>query len=383
MSDDKPELDRDDVHRYSRHLLLEQVGVDGQRRLKGASVLCIGAGGLGSPVLLYLAAAGVGRLGIVDLDVVETSNLQRQIIHGTPAVGTRKTESARARIHELNPRCRVDVFPVALRAANALQIIRDYDVVVDGTDNFPTRYLVNDACVLLGKPNVYGSIYKFEGQASVFNHAGGPNYRDLYPQPPPPGQVPACGEAGVLGILPGVIGGIQATEPIKILLGAGTTLSGRLLLYDALSLRFRELQFRRDPHAPPITGLIDYEQFCGLGTATRVPARNHAAAALDPLEVRRRMDEGWTPFMLDVRAPHESDIVQLPGTDLVRRHDRILGGELDGIPRDRPVLVYCRSGGRSARAAAALLAAGLTDVSDLAGGINAWAERVDPSLPVY
>jgi sulfur-carrier protein adenylyltransferase/sulfurtransferase len=381
-----PELDNDDIARYSRHLILDEVGMEGQRRLKGASVLCVGTGGLGSPLLMYLAAAGVGRIGIVDFDVVDASNLQRQIIHGTSSLGRLKLDSAHDRIRDINPRCQVDLFPVALRADNALEILRDYDVVVDGTDNFPTRYLVNDACVILGKPNVYGSIFKFEGQASVFNYQGGPQYRDLYPEPPPPGLVPSCAEGGVLGILPGVIGCIQATETIKILLGKGRTLSGRLLLYDALNMQFRELKLRKDPNGAPITKLIDYEQFCGVPSidegAMATPT-DEGFARLDALQSKARMDEGWKPFVLDVRKPNEADIVSLSFVDLLRAHEAVIAGEHDGLPKDRPILIHCKSGMRSARASAALVAAGYTDVTNLEGGINGWARDIDPALPQY
>ena len=389
---DLPELDQWDIARFSRHLILEEVGVEGQRRLKGAKVLCIGTGGLGSPLLLYLAAAGVGRIGIVDFDVVDESNLQRQVVHGTAAVGKPKVQSARERILDINPRCQVDVFEEALMSDNALEIFADYDVVVDGTDNFPTRYLVNDACVILDKPNVYGSIFKFEGQASVFNYVDpetgerGPNYRDLYPEPPPPGLVPSCAEGGVLGILPGVIGCIQATETIKILLGKGQTLSGRLLLYDALNMSFRQLKLRRDPDARPITELIDYQQFCGVVSAEEGAAAAEAEpetfARLDVQQIKARQDAGWAPFVLDVRKPHEADIVSI-GADLLRPHEQILAGELDGIPRDRPVLVHCKMGGRSAKAARALTEAGFTDVTNMEGGITAWAQLIDTSLPTY
>lgn len=387
-----PVLDGGDYARYARHLILEEVGVEGQRRLKGASVLCVGTGGLGSPLLLYLAAAGVGRIGIVDFDVVDESNLQRQIIHGAATVGRPKLESARARILDINPACRVDLYPVALDSSNALEILAPYDVVVDGTDNFPTRYLVNDACVLLGKPNVYGSIFKFEGQASVFNHTPpggepGPDYRDLYPEPPPPGLVPSCAEGGVLGILPGVIGCIQATETIKILLGKGGSLSGRLLLYDALDMRFRELRLRRDPNRRPVTELIDYKEFCGVASSAEgaaaaepVPVAFHR---IDVVEAEARLKAGWTPFVLDVRKPHELAIVALPFMDMQREHERVVAGEVQGIPRDRPILVSCRSGVRSAAAAEALVAAGYTDVTNLEGGILAWARQIDPTMPTY
>ncbi len=390
--DELPELEGFDFARYSRHLILEDVGVEGQRRLKGASVLCVGTGGLGSPLLLYLAAAGVGRIGIVDFDVVDESNLQRQVIHGSGTVGKPKLESARDRILDINPHCRVDLYPVALDSSNALEIIAPYDVVVDGTDNFPTRYLVNDACVLLDKPNVYGSIFKFEGQASVFNFTPpggerGPHYRDLYPEPPPPGLVPSCAEGGVLGILPGVIGCIQATETIKILLGRGTSLSGRLLLYDALGMKFRELKLRRDPDAPAVTELIDYKEFCGVPSidegAHAAPPTDEGFGRISVRDASDRFDAGWDPFVLEVRKPHELDIVRFPRMDLQRNHEAIVAGEHDGIPRDRTVLVTCRSGARSATAAAALVAAGYTDVLNLEGGILAWADEIDPSLPRY
>ena len=378
-----PELDQADYARYSRHIILEEVGVEGQRRLKGSSVLCVGTGGLGSPLLLYLAAAGVGRIGIVDFDVVDESNLQRQIIHGSSTVGRPKLESARARILDINPRCQVDLYPVALASDNALDILRPYDVVVDGTDNFPTRYLVNDACVLLGKPNVYGSIFKFEGQASVFNYQDGPNYRDLYPEPPPPGLVPSCAEGGVLGILPGVIGCIQATETIKILLGKGTTLSGRLLLYDALNMRFRELKVRRDPDAPKIEGLIDYLQFCGVPHAGEGAAPvGEGFARLSVQEIAAKRAAGWAPFVLDVRKPHEADIVRFPWADALIPHDEV-AAHLDQIPRDRDILVHCKLGGRSSKAAQALVEAGYTRVTNMEGGITAWAKELDPSMPVY
>jgi adenylyltransferase/sulfurtransferase len=378
-----PSLDAADYARYSRHLILDEVGVEGQRRLKGASVLCVGTGGLGSPLLLYLAAAGVGRIGIVDFDVVDESNLQRQVIHGTKNVGRPKLHSARDRILDINPRCQVDTYEVALTAENALQILAPSDIVVDGTDNFPTRYLVNDACVLLCKPNVYGSIFKFEGQASVFNYQGGPQYRDLYPEPPPPGLVPSCAEGGVLGILPGVIGCIQATETVKIILGKGTTLSGRLLLYDALNMTFRELKLRKDPSCPPITGLIDYQQFCGIPGAHEVPdAAAEGFARQSVTEIKARLDAGWAPFVLDVRRATEADIVRLAFADALIPHDEV-SGQLDRIPRDRDILVHCKMGGRSAKAAEALVAAGYTRVTNMEGGITAWATEVDPSLPTY
>jgi adenylyltransferase/sulfurtransferase len=377
-----PALDHDDIARYSRHLILDEVGVEGQRRLKGGSVLCVGTGGLGSPLLMYLAAAGVGRIGIVDFDVVDASNLQRQIIHGTAAIGRPKLESARQRILDINPRCVVDLYPVALTSENALEILRPYDVVVDGTDNFPTRYLVNDACVLLAKPNVYGSIFKFEGQASVFNYQGGPQYRDLYPEPPPPGLVPSCAEGGVLGVLPGVIGCIQATETIKILLGQGTTLSGRLLLYDALHMRFRELKLRRDPNLRPPTELIDYQEFCGVPKpSTEAPPEGFGR--LRPAEVEARRAAGWRPLWIDVRKPHEWEIVKLAAADRFIPHEDLVENGLPDVDRHTPILLQCKSGARSAKAAAALAARGFTEVYNLEGGILGWIGAVEPDLPTY
>lgn len=381
---DLPELNREEIARYSRHLILDEVGMEGQRKLKAGSVLCVGTGGLGSPLLMYLAAAGVGRIGIVDFDVVDQSNLQRQVIHGTSKVGVRKVVSAAERIADINPNVQVDIYEEALTSENALRICEPYDVIVDGTDNFPTRYLVNDACVILGKPNVYGSIFKFEGQASVFNHQGGPNYRDLYPEPPPPGLVPSCAEGGVLGILPGIIGVIQATETVKILLGQGNTLSGRLLLYDALNMSFRELKLRRDPAAKPITELIDYQQFCGI------PGVEHEeqAAGSEPFEritvkdFAERRSSGWSPFVLDVRKPHEIEIARLPFMDRQQPHESVADIAHE-LPRDRDIVISCKSGGRSAKAAAALADLGFERLYNLEGGINAWAEQIDTSIPTY
>jgi len=379
-------LTRDEIARYSRHLLLEDVGVAGQARLKASSVLCVGTGGLGSPLLMYLAAAGVGRIGLVDFDVVDESNLQRQILHGTSGVGTPKVVSAAARLADLNPLVRVDVYEEALTSANALRILAPYDVVVDGTDNFPTRYLIDDACVLLGKPNVYGAIFKFEGQASVFNLDDGPTYRDLYPEPPPPGLVPSCAEGGVLGVLPGVIGTIQATETLKILLGVGTTLSGRLLLYDAMNMRFRELGLRRDPDRRPVTGLIDYDQFCGApGHASpEAAAVEERFQRLDARTLSERLAGGWAPFVLDVRRSQELDIVALPFMDLAHPHDRVVE-VAEALPRDRDIVVSCKHGVRSVVAIEALLAVGIDGARlfNLEGGITAWARDVDPSLPQY
>ena len=378
------ELTTDDFARYSRHLILPEVGVDGQRRLKNARVLCIGAGGLGSPATLYLAAAGVGTIGLVDFDAVDVSNLQRQILHGTDDVGQSKLASARARLSALNPHVQIETFETALTSANALEIFRDFDVIVDGTDNFPTRYLVNDACVLLGKPNAYGSIFRFEGQASVFATKGGPCYRCLYPEPPPAGLVPSCAEGGVLGVLPGVIGTIQATETLKLILGAPGTLVGRLLLYDAWNMRFRELKLRRDASCPicgdtpAIRELIDYEAFCGVSTAA--PSATAAGATVE--ELKTRLDAGERPFILDVREPNEYQICRIPGSVLIplaQLPQRLR--ELPGAGEE--LLVHCKMGGRSAKAVTLLHEHGFTRARNLEGGILAWIDRADPSQPKY
>ncbi len=386
-----PTLTNDEIARYARHVILPEVGMDGQRRLKASSVLLIGAGGLGSPLALYLAAAGVGRIGLVDFDVVDESNLQRQILHGTEWVGRPKLESAKARLVDLNPTVRIDAYEEALTSENALRLFADYDVVADGTDNFPTRYLVNDACVLLNKPNVYGSIFRFEGQATVFNHEGGPCYRCLYEEPPPPGLVPSCAEGGVLGILPGIIGVIQATEVVKILLGIGETLSGRLMLYDALHMRFRELKLRKNPNCvlcsdrATQTELIDYEQFCGVPghpvEEEKEEVVDEGFARLDVRTISARMADGWAPFVLDVRKPHELDIVKLSYDATIPHED--VGARLAEIPRDRDILVHCKMGGRSAKAARVLVEAGYADVTNMEGGITAWAQEIDTSLPTY
>ncbi|GBE90761.1 molybdopterin-synthase adenylyltransferase MoeB [Nostoc cycadae] len=381
------QLTKDDYERYSRHLILPEVGVDGQKRLKSASVLCIGTGGLGAPLLLYLAAAGVGRIGIVDFDVVDTSNLQRQVIHGTSWVGKPKIESAKNRIHEINPHCQVDLYETRLSSENALDIIRPYDIVVDGTDNFPTRYLVNDACVLLNKPNVYGSIFRFEGQATVFNYEGGPNYRDLYPEPPPPGMVPSCAEGGVLGILPGIIGVIQATETVKIILGNGNTLSGRLLLYNALDMKFRELKLRPNPIRPVIEKLIDYEQFCGITQAKAEEAKQQQEIAeMTVTELKALLDSGAKDFvLLDVRNPHEYDIAKIPGSVLVPLPDIENGNgvaQVKEILNGHRLIAHCKMGGRSAKALSILKDAGITG-TNVKGGITAWSREVDPSVPEY
>ncbi|PMB46559.1 molybdenum cofactor biosynthesis protein MoeB [Fischerella thermalis CCMEE 5201] len=384
---DEIQLTKDDYERYSRHLILPEVGVEGQKRLKAASVLCIGTGGLGSPLLLYLAAAGIGRIGIVDFDVVDTSNLQRQVIHGTSWVGKPKIESAKNRILEINPYCQVDLYETRLSSENALDIIRPYDVVVDGTDNFPTRYLVNDACVLLDKPNVYGSIFRFEGQATVFNYEGGPNYRDLYPEPPPPGMVPSCAEGGVLGILPGIIGVIQATETVKIIMRQGNTLSGRLLLYNALEMKFRELKLRPNPVRPVIEKLIDYEQFCGIPQAQAEEAKQQMELSeMTVQELKQLLDSGADNFvLLDVRNPNEYEIAKIPGSVLVPLPDIENG---DGVNKVRELvnghrlIVHCKSGMRSAKALGILKQAGI-DGTNVKGGILAWSKEVDPSVPTY
>lgn len=385
-----PDLTNDEIKRYSRHLLLPEVGVEGQRKLKAARVLCIGAGGLGSPAALYLAAAGVGRLGIVDFDAVDFSNLQRQILHGTPDVGRSKLQSAKDRLQAINPGVTVETFETALSSKNALDLFRDYDIILDGTDNFPTRYLVNDACVLLGKPNAYGSIFRFEGQASVFGVKGGPCYRCLYPEPPPPGLVPSCAEGGVLGVLPGVIGTIQATETLKLILGTGEPLVGRLLLYDAFKMRFRELKLRRDPECPvcgdtpTIRELIDYDQFCGAVPAPTASQPGGGIPEITVKDFKARLDRGDRVFLLDVREPNEYQICRIPGSTLIPLGElpRRLG-ELPSGPDSPDIVVHCKMGGRSAKAVRQLLEHGFTHVQNLQGGILDWIEKVDPSQPKY
>ncbi len=384
---DEIQLLPEEYARYSRHLILPEVGLEGQKRLKAASVLCVGTGGLGSPLLLYLAAAGVGRLGIVDFDVVDHSNLQRQVIHGTSWVGKPKIESAKNRIHEINPYCQVDLYETALSAENALDIIRPYDIVVDGTDNFPTRYLVNDACVLLDKPNVYGSIFRFEGQATVFNYQGGPNYRDLYPEPPPPGMVPSCAEGGVLGILPGIIGVIQATETVKIILGQGTTLSGRLVLYNALEMKFRELKLRPNPVRPVIEKLIDYEMFCGIPQAQAAEAAQQSMLAeMTVTELKALIDSGADDFVLiDVRNPNEYEIAKIPGSILIPLPDIENGKGIEQVKaalNGHRLIAHCKMGGRSAKALAILQEAGI-EGTNVKGGIQAWSREVDSSVLEY
>jgi adenylyltransferase/sulfurtransferase len=380
-------LSQQEVARYSRHLIMPEVGLDGQKRLKSSSVLLVGAGGLGSPLALYLAAAGVGRLGLVDFDVVDFSNLHRQVIHGTPDVGRPKLQSARDRIAAINPEVRVDLYETHLTSANAFELIRPYDIVIDGTDNFPTRYLVNDACVLLGRPNVYGSIFRFEGQASVFYPGKGPCYRCLYPEPPPPGEVPSCAEGGVLGILPGLIGCIQATEGVKLLLGQGTPLIGRLLLYDALQMKFREFKVRRNPNCPvcgdtpTVTRLIDYEQFCGVRGQEPTPVNGQTGGEITPEDLKRRLDAGETLFILDVRNPPEYEICRIAGSTLIPLPT--LPQRLSELDRERELIVHCKSGMRSQQAIGILRQAGFTKLVNLKGGILAWADKVDPTMPKY
>jgi sulfur-carrier protein adenylyltransferase/sulfurtransferase len=382
-----PELSTDDLSRYSRHLILPEVGMEGQRRLKAARVLCVGTGGLGSPLALYLTAAGIGTLGLVDFDVVDSSNLQRQIIHSTKDIGRKKIDSAEEKLSALNPAINIVKHETMLSSANALDILKDYDIVADGTDNFPTRYLVNDACVLLGKPNVYGSIFRFEGQASVFATEAGPCYRCLYPEPPPPGLVPSCAEGGVLGILPGLVGVIQATEVIKLILGKGDSLVGRLLLVDALNMRFRELKLRKNPECPvcgtnpTVTALIDYEHFCGIVPET--PQEKNVKNGIPQLtvkELKARRDAGDDIFLLDVREPYEVQIAQIGGT-VIPQND--VPNRLAEIPRDREIVVHCRSGARSQRIAEFLKQSGYTQVVNLAGGILAWSDEIDPSVQKY
>ncbi|MEB3120806.1 MAG: molybdopterin-synthase adenylyltransferase MoeB [Snowella sp.] len=381
------ELSKDEYQRYSRHIILPEVGLDGQKRLKAASVLCVGTGGLGSPLLLYLAAAGVGRIGIVDFDIVDSSNLQRQIIHGTSWVGKPKVESAKNRILEINPFCQVDLYETPLSSANALDIIKPYDIVIDGTDNFPTRYLTNDACVLLDKPNIYGSIFRFEGQATVFNYQGGPNYRDLYPEPPPPGMVPSCAEGGVLGVLPGIIGTIQATEAIKIILGAENTLSGRLLLFNAWDMKFRELKLRPNPERPVIKELIDYEQFCGIPQAKAAEeAEKSTMTEMTVSELKTLMDNGPQDFVLiDVRNPNEYEIARIPGSVLIPLPDIEEGKGIEQVREllnGHRLIAHCKLGGRSAKALGILKEAGIEGIN-VKGGITAWSQEVDDRVPQY
>ena len=380
-------LSNQEVERYSRHLIMPEVGMDGQLKLKAASVLCIGAGGLGSPVAMYLAAAGVGRLGLVDFDVVDYSNLQRQVIHGTPDVGRSKLESARDTLVAINPEVAIDMHETALSSSNAFDVLGDYDIVVDGTDNFPTRYLVNDACVLLRKPNVFGSIFRFEGQASVFATEQGPCYRCLYPEPPPPGLVPSCAEGGVLGILPGVVGTIQATETVKLIIGVGEPLINRFMIYDALSMKFRELKLRRDPDcpvcgdSPTVTQLIDYEQFCGITPVTQVPDDSSSGDDVTVEELKISIDNNEGIFLLDVRESQEHRICSIPGSVLIPLGE--LSSRINELSSNEDVVVHCKSGVRSAKAVKILRDAGFKKAKNLSGGILRWIDVVDPSLPKY
>ena len=378
-------LSKEEIQRYSRHLIMPEVGMEGQLKLKRARVLTIGTGGLGAPLGLYLAAAGVGHLGLVDFDVVDNSNLQRQVTFTTQDVGKPKSAAAKARLSALNPSIEIVAYETRLTSENALDLFRDYDIIVDGTDNFPTRFLVNDACVILGKPNVYGSIFRFEGQATVFGYPGGPCYRCLYPEPPPPGLVPSCAEGGVLGVLPGIVGSIQAMETIKLILGAGDPLVGRLLLFDALAMRFRELKLKRNPECPvcgdhrTITKLIDYEEFCGI-RGEEAPAMTQGIPEITPTELKARQDRGDKLFILDVREPHEYQICNLNGKliplgELPRRVN-----ELDSSVE---MVVHCRSGKRSADAIHFLQTAGFKKLWNLKGGVLAWADEVDPRMPKY
>ncbi len=377
-------LTNEEIARYSRHLILPEVGIAGQTKLKQAKVAMVGAGGLGAPLGLYLAAAGIGRIGIVEFDVVDASNLQRQVIHGTKDIGRKKLDSAADRMRDINPNIQIDKFDTGLTSANALEILRNYDVVVDGTDNFPTRYLVNDACVLLKKPNVYGSIFRFEGQATVFAYEGGPCYRCLYPEPPPPGLVPSCAEGGVLGILPGIIGVVQATETVKIILGIGETLKGRLLLYDALGMRFRELKLRRDVNCPvcgdhpTVHQLIDYQEFCGVKP---LASPTLTQGVIDPVEVKKKQDAGENFLLLDVREPHEYQIARIPGSTLIPLGQ--LPARLTELDKNAEIVAHCKMGGRSQQAVDLLKQKGFANVRNMTGGISAWSDKVDPKVPKY
>ncbi len=375
------DLSVEEVRRYSRHLIIPDVGMDGQKRLKNARVLAVGAGGLGSPTLMYLAAAGVGTLGIVEFDVVDESNLQRQIIHGTSDLGKSKALSAKETITEINPLVNVVLHETRLDSDNVLDIFSQYDLIVDGTDNFATRYLVNDACVLLDKPYVWGSIFRFDGQVSVFWDSKGPNYRDLYPVPPPPGMVPSCAEGGVLGVLCATIGSLQATEAIKLITGIGETLLGRLLVYDALELTFRTVTIRKDPTGEPITELIDYEDFCGVVSDAAAEAAADSTISVE--ELKDMIDSGKEFELIDVREPNEYEIVSIPGAKLIPKDEILSGRALAGLPQNRPIVLHCKTGARSAEALAAVQAAGFRDAVHVQGGVTAWAKRIDDSLPTY
>jgi sulfur-carrier protein adenylyltransferase/sulfurtransferase len=385
-ADGLPPMSQDELLRYSRHLILPEVGLDGQRRIKAASVLIVGAGGLGSPLALYLAAAGIGRLGLVDFDRVDVSNLQRQVLYGVSSLGTPKLEAARARLADLNPGVQVDTYETSLTSENALDLISRYDIVVDGTDNFPTRYLVNDACTLAGKPNVYGSIFRFEGQASVFDARVGPCYRCLYPDPPPPGLVPSCAEGGVLGVLPGVIGVIQGIETLKLILGIGETLVGRLLIFDALGMRFREMKLRKDPDCPlcgnhpTITELIDYQAFCGMPTAAEAEEAM-ATWEITVQELKARQEQGSEFMLIDVREPHEFEIARIPGAKLIPLNT--IPARLSELDSSAEIVLQCHHGHRSMRALEFLHSSGFRKLKNLRGGIDAWSREVDSSVPRY
>jgi adenylyltransferase/sulfurtransferase len=380
-------LSVDEVRRYSRHLIIPDVAMAGQKRLKNAKVLCIGAGGLGAPTLMYLAAAGVGTLGIIDFDVVDESNLQRQIIHGQSDIGRPKAESARDSVREINPLITVNIHEQRLDSSNALEIFEPYDLIVDGTDNFATRYLVNDACVLLHKPYVWGSIYRFDGQASVFWADQGPCYRCLYPEPPPPGMVPSCAEGGVLGVLCGTIGALQVNEAIKVLTGIGTPLVGSLMVYDALEMEFRKIKVRKDPNCavcgehPTVTELIDYEEFCGVVSEEAQQAA--AGSTITAAELKELIDSDKPIYLVDVREPAEWEIVSIPGATLIPKDEILRGDALASLPQDRQIVMYCKTGVRSAETLAAVKAAGFSDAVHVQGGVTAWVNQIDPSLPSY
>jgi adenylyltransferase/sulfurtransferase len=371
----------DEVRRYSRHLIIPDVAMAGQKRLKNAKVLVVGAGGLGSPALLYLAAAGVGTLGVVDFDVVDESNLQRQIIHGQSDIGRSKAESARDSVREINPLITVNVHEERLSNDNVLDIFAGYDLILDGTDNFATRYLVNDACVILGKPYVWGSIYRFDGQVSVFWDEHGPNYRDLYPDPPPPGMVPSCAEGGVLGVLCAAIGSMMVNEAIKLITGIGETLLGRLLVFDALEMTWHEVKIRKDPAAAPITELIDYESFCGVVSEEAQQAA--AGSTITPLELKELLESDKPVYLVDVREPAEWEIVRIPGATLIPKDEILRGDALAQLPQDKQIVMYCKTGVRSAETLAAVKAAGFSDAIHVQGGVTGWVNQVDPSLPSY
>ncbi len=381
------DLSIEEVRRYSRHLIIPEVGMTGQKRLKNAKVLCVGAGGLGSPALLYLAAAGVGTLGVIDFDVVDESNLQRQIIHGQSDIGKLKAESARESIAETNPYINVQVHTEALTNDNVLQIFADYDLIVDGTDNFATRYMVNDACVLLGKPYVWGSIFRFDGQASVFWAEYGPCYRCLYPDPPPPGMVPSCAEGGVLGVLCASIGSIQVTEAIKLITGVGESLAGRLMIYDALEMSYRTVRVRKDPECaicgknPTITGLIDYDAFCGAVSEDAALAAS--GSTITVTELKDMQDRGDNIFLIDVREPNEYEIVSIPGSVLIPKDQFLTGAALEKLPQDKRIVLHCKSGARSSECLAVVKTAGFSDAVHVGGGVLAWVNQIDPSLPTY